>query len=229
MGCTTPSWIRSNCNENFIGGGFASRCLFVYADKKKQLVAYPEELASHLRGEESARLIEDLTHISQNIIGPYKLTPEAKEWGKAWYEDLNNNKHATLDNERFSNYLARKQTHTHKLAMIIAASASDSRVITLENLQLATIMVTNLENEMPKVFRGIGQSYKSQGVEQFVLSIFEADLQGKRLTIGEAYKSVQNWFPFKREFEEALQGCTSAGRVKLLQEGNTIYVLPGVF
>jgi hypothetical protein len=41
IACTTPSWIAGNFPEYMIGGGFTSRCIFVYAEKKAQLVAYP--------------------------------------------------------------------------------------------------------------------------------------------------------------------------------------------
>jgi len=41
IGCTTPAWVAENCSEYFSGGGFASRIIFVYAEKKRNYVAYP--------------------------------------------------------------------------------------------------------------------------------------------------------------------------------------------
>lgn len=41
IACTTPSWIAGNFPEYMIGGGFTSRCIFVYADQKAKYVAYP--------------------------------------------------------------------------------------------------------------------------------------------------------------------------------------------
>ena len=43
IGCTTPAWIAGNVPEYLIGGGFTSRCIFVYADFKRHLEAYPIE------------------------------------------------------------------------------------------------------------------------------------------------------------------------------------------
>ena len=34
VACTTPSWIAGSFPEYMIGGGFTSRCVFVYADQK---------------------------------------------------------------------------------------------------------------------------------------------------------------------------------------------------
>jgi len=42
IACTTPSWIAGNFPEYMIGGGFTSRCVFVYADQKAKLVPYPK-------------------------------------------------------------------------------------------------------------------------------------------------------------------------------------------
>jgi hypothetical protein len=43
IACTTPAWIAGNFPEYMIGGGFTSRCIFVYAEKKAKLVAYPSK------------------------------------------------------------------------------------------------------------------------------------------------------------------------------------------
>ena len=38
IACTTPAWIAGNFPEYMIGGGFTSRCVFVYADAKERFV-----------------------------------------------------------------------------------------------------------------------------------------------------------------------------------------------
>ena len=50
---------------------------------------------------------------------------------------------------RFGGYLARKQTHIHKLAMVLAASRRDELLIDEEDLALAAKMMTDLEQDMP--------------------------------------------------------------------------------
>jgi hypothetical protein len=72
IACTTPSWIAGNFPEYMIGGGFTSRCIFVYADKKAKHVAYPglavpADLEARAEG-----LRLDLEHIS-TLAGEYVL------------------------------------------------------------------------------------------------------------------------------------------------------------
>jgi hypothetical protein len=65
IAATTPQWIAEGMPEQVIGGGFASRCIFLYEDKPrfKKLffkdVVYPQELKTL-----EAHLIEDLKHIA---------------------------------------------------------------------------------------------------------------------------------------------------------------------
>ena len=112
IACTTPSWIAGNFPEYMIGGGFTSRCIFVYAEKKAKYVAYPSEFVPTDMRERAQKLVEDLCQISL-LKGEYKLTNDAREWGRAWYETHYAAKHIHLDDERFGGYLARKQTHNH--------------------------------------------------------------------------------------------------------------------
>lgn len=165
IACTTPSWIRDNFPEVLVGGGLASRILFVYADKKQQLVPYPEKLIKSKEFEQEEQcLIHDLKVIA-DIAGPYKLDDTAYEWGTSWYERM----HAAprsdhLSSERFAGYLSRKQAHFHKLAMVIAASERDERTLFAEDLQAAEHYVSSLESSMHHVFDSIGVS---QGAASF--------------------------------------------------------------
>lgn len=159
IACTTPSWIRDNFPEVLIGGGLASRILFVYADRKQQLVAYPERLIKNEEFDLEERcLIHDLKQIS-TISGPYRLTDDAYEWGDAWYHNMHNGgRPEHLSSERFAGYLSRKQAHFHKLAMVIAASERDERNLTSDDLRAAEHYVSALEANMGSVFNAIGVS-----------------------------------------------------------------------
>lgn len=67
IGCTTPHWIADNMPPATVGGGFTSRCIFVWADKKEKFVAYPREhIPTGLEGRKMA-LIQDLEHISSSL------------------------------------------------------------------------------------------------------------------------------------------------------------------
>ena len=167
IACTTPGWIEGNFPEYMVGGGFTSRCIFVYTEKKRQLVAYPAESVPENFEEMKTDLIHDLELIS-TMIGEYKLTEAAKVWGRDWYAKHWETRPAHLDNDRFGGYLARKQTHIHKLAIVLSASESSHLEIRPDNLKFAEAMITSLERDMPAVFATIGQTDQTRGLSGLV-------------------------------------------------------------
>lgn len=211
IACTTPAWIAGNFPEYMVGGGFTSRCLFVYADAKQQYIAYPSLHVPPEMHQTETKLIQDLEHISMNLTGPYALSKETIAWGEAWYKHHYQNRPPELDDDRFGGYIARKQTHIHKLAMVLAASARDSLVITQPDLELANTMVTDLEADMPHVFSKIGRTDVSLQTERFL------NFVRKRREVGyhEAYRFVHAYFPSAKDFQEVVQGGISSGQIKM--------------
>ena len=217
IACTTPAWIEGNFPEYVIGGGFTSRCLFVYAEKKEKFVAYP--LRSMPDPEQlqliKTALVQDLEHISNTLAGPFTLDEAAFKWGTTWYERHNTAKSEHLTDERFSGYLARKQTHMHKLAMILSAAKSDSQIITIEDLATAEKMLFDLEKDMPKVFDKIGRSEQSIQAERFINHV----KQNGPMSYEAAYQFIHVHFPLHRDFESVLAGAIRSGQLKLITTG----------
>lgn len=223
IACTTPSWIAENFSRYLIGGGFTSRSVFVYADKKENYVAYPSASAPASLKEMRQNLIQDLEHIATNLCGEYRLTPEATEWGEAWYKDHYSVQIRKYDETIFGGYVARKQTHIHKLAMIIAASSSDELWITREHLETAAQMMTDLEPDMHRVFSDIGKSEQSINVDKLINLVKRSGGIG----YAEAYRQVHMYFPSSREYEEVLSGAIKSGMLKLGSKDGKQYLLPG--
>lgn len=223
IACTTPAWIAGNFPEYMIGGGFTSRCLFVYADKKAKYVAYPGlEVPRDMR-ETGNKLIDDLTHIS-NLSGEYRLDEDAVKWGTAWYKAHYATKNVDLDDERFGGYTARKQTHIHKLAMILAAAESDRLVITGQHLAIANRMVTDLEPDMQFVFSKIGKTDDAIYAERLVEYVTKRD----GCTWAEGYRFVHTRFPKIQDFEAIVMGAIRSELLVLKQVGAAMMLLPGV-
>jgi hypothetical protein len=208
IACTTPAWIAGTFPDYVIGGGFVSRCLFVYAEAKEKLVAYPSRHAPADFEDTGRRLIEDLIEMSK-LIGQYELTEEAYQWGEEWYHILWKGKPAEMADERFKTYLSRKQTHIHKLAIVLAASQSDHLLITDQHLFVANKMITDLELEMPKVFAKIGRTEQSVQAERFIKFVEKRGL----VSFGEAYQYVHSAFPGFRDFENIVAGACKAGYI----------------
>jgi len=213
IACTTPAWIAGNFPEYVIGGGFTSRCLFVYAETKDKFNAYPSlTVPKNIKAAQEA-LVHDLEHISKELCGPYILTPEAFEWGKHWYRRHYESPPALLKyDDRFGGYIARKQTHLHKLAMVLAASVRDDLIITPEDLDLADTMISDLEIDMPKVFAKIGRSEESVQAERFIQFISQ---QEREISFEEAYHYVHLHFPNMRDFEGIFAGAVQSGQIKI--------------
>ncbi len=191
IGCTTPSWIAENLTEYFAGGGFASRTVFVYADKKRRLVAYPFLHEEKDIDDKRTKLISDLEAIS-SLVGAFTITEEGIAWGKNWYKEHNEAEHAHLKGERFSGYLARKQTHIHKLAMVISASKRADLMITGEDLQKAYDEVTILEDDMPKVYGLAGREKKMLYANEMMTEIIAEGGIGQAALYRRYFKIMSN-------------------------------------
>lgn len=221
IACTTPSWIAGNFPEYMIGGGFTSRTIFVYAAEKAKYVAYPGLTVPRDISAMEDKLVEDLAAISQ-LTGEYKLSQAAVRWGEEWYHRHYTTRAANLDPERFGGYVARKQTHIHKLAMVLAASQGERLVLEPDHLEIAHNMVTDLEPDMQFVFSKIGRTDASLFTERLVSFVH---MKGK-VSYQEAYRHVHSHFPSMRDFEDVVAGCVRAGYIKLLQTGGDCFMIP---
>lgn len=209
QGCTTPHWIADNMPPSTIGGGLSSRCIFLYADEKEKYVAYVDEVIE--KGDEAhrLRLIQDLEYISVNLCGPFTITEEARVWGRAWYESFWKAAATRMDDQMLEGYAARKQTHLHKLAMVLSVSMGDTLRIEEEHLQLANTLLEDIEADMPRVFDRIGRSETSLHAERFIQFI----QQRGPLEYSIAYQSIHAQFPNFKDFEGILAGAIRAGYV----------------
>lgn len=221
IACTTPAWIAGNFPEYMIGGGFTSRCVFVFADAKRQEIAYPDESVPAAFHAMQDDLVHDLEMISL-MIGEMKMTSAAREWGRAWYSDHWLNPPKGLDLNQFGGYLARKQTLIHKLSMAVSASQRDSCIITDEDLAFSCDMVSALEGDMPKVFKRIGQDKVTKGTSDIIEHVQKAGT----ITKTELFKTMFRTMSYN-DFEGALSGAVNAGFVLQIQQGNDM-ILKGL-
>lgn len=220
LACTTPAWIAGNFPEYMIGGGFTSRCLFLYGDKKRQLVAYPKQHIPKDFRELEDDLIHDLEMIATSYSGEFTLSTDALSWGEEWYKQHYKKRPAALDNSKFQGYLARKQTHIHKLAMILAVSSSGEKLV-IEKLHLAqsAALVTALESHMPKVFSHIGMKDATLLAMDIVHRV---RLLGK-IDIQEVFRSLYGQVT-SEEFDVAVKSALRAGLLLQKAESGRLYL-----
>ncbi len=222
IGGCTPAWIAENLTEYFSGGGFASRTVFVYAEKKRRLIAYPFlEMPDNI-DEIEKKLIEDLERIS-SLVGAFTLADDALVWGDTNYKEHDEDEHKHLQGERFGGYLSRKQGHVHKLAMVISASRSDDLIITLEDLQEAVREVTRLEKDMPKVYGSAGKEQKMVFAEEMLGIILASGKEGiaKEVLYRKYFKLMSH-----DTYEILIKSILETGRVGMPNIAGTLTLVP---
>lgn len=221
IGCTTPSWLRANFPETMIGGGLTSRIVFVFGDKKRHLVPYPADVIpdSHF-GDNTKRLVEDLCRIAE-LIGSYELDPKAKAWGVAWYEHHWTRRSDHMASDRYEGYIARKQTHIHKLAMVLAAASRDDLVIHEEDLVFANNMITSLETDMRRVFESIGVADTSKHVNE-VLAYVRAY---GGLSSGALWRHLLPVMS-QKDFDDAITAAIKANFIRCVQTAGELKYYP---
>lgn len=217
IAATTPDWIAGSFPEYMVGGGFTSRCIFVFADSKAKYVPYPALAVPKGLDKLKADLVHDLEYIAVNLAGEYRLTDDAIKWGSEWYERHYTVDAKTLDPSRFGGYIARKQTQAHKIAMILAAAVRDELFITKDDLQTAVEMLTDLEPDMHHVFDKIGMTQEAVHSDRLTQLICKRG----RIGYAEVYTWMKRYFPQKTAIEDVILAGIAAGQYHMDSAGPT--------
>jgi hypothetical protein len=177
---TTPQWIQSKIKSQIGGWGLSSRILFIYAGEKTRYVARPSKLWSEGEfAKQTASLVDDLRHIA-DLSGGFQFSETADELAQRWYEGLSQQieqHHLEPDSDTWlGHFLARKQAHVHKLAMVLSASRRDNLIITERDLTEAIAHVDAVEAEVPAIFKLVPEPSYLAGLEKEVLDRITAAL-----------------------------------------------------
>ena len=216
---TTPHWVADNMPQAMIGGGLSSRCLFIYGAEKEKYIAYVDEQVGKGDAELRLKLIQDLEQIAM-LTGKFTISGPARDWGRDWYERFWRDAASRMDDQMLEGYAARKQTHLHKVAMVLSVSRGASLTIDLEDLQLANAMLEDLEADMHKVFSRMGRSEDSLQAERFI----EFVRRKGSIPYAEAYQMIHTYFPDFRDFEGILAGALNSGQLKLVTTAGGIFL-----
>lgn len=223
MGCTTPGWIEENWPEYAIKGGFASRTIFVYGESKRSYIAYPGIEMQQDKGEMDilkAKLITDLRTIA-NMAGKFTMTAEAIRWGTEWYLRHWEVDVKEFDQETYGGYLARKQTHIHKLAMVLAASHREDLVIDRDDLERAAELITSLEGNFHHIFTNMSDNRQAKNALAIIKIV--------QVTGGQPLQSV--WRSLMKymthdEFGMALKGAIASGYIRQIGDATSMKLVP---
>lgn len=171
LAATTPRWITENMPESVIGGGFASRVIFIYEDKVRRRQLYYEGLNYNHLDKLKSNLVEDLQHIADNLHGDFQITDgdamyggdNAKGFMEEWYRK---NAEVPDADYRLSGYLERRPAHIHKVAMLLHIARSDNLLLEKVDFEKAIYLLSIIEQRLPQVFKEIGKNIHAPDMEQ---------------------------------------------------------------
>lgn len=152
IGATTPELLQSALPHDAIGGGLASRVVFIYERRKAKTIAAPFLTL------EDKKLRDDLQDDLEEIAmmqGEFKITKDFLSKWIDWYTDQSD---AKPFDERFTGYFSRRPVHVLKLSMILAASEGKGMTMDASLLNRAIDLLMRTEKNMPMTFRGVGKS-----------------------------------------------------------------------
>jgi hypothetical protein len=225
IGCTTPAWLTDNLPRTMIDGGFSSRCIWLFGHKKKRRIAYPQrQIIPDDMGKMKALLMHDLGEIA-TFKGPFVLTEEAYKCGEAWYGD-HCDKLEAGDPQRtgISGYLARTQTHVHKLAMVLSAARRNDMKITEKEIKDSVAILSSIETEMPKVFTAVNTSVEMEKAGD-IINVVRSKGKMRRTELYQMFFHKMT----SKEFSEAISSGIDAGLLEQAQSGVTLWIkVPGV-
>lgn len=146
LGASTAKWLRSAIPQEAVGGGFISRCIFVYQEEPKRLIPFPEDERPDNFEEIKERLVHDLNQIAE-MKGVFELSEEAKAWYKNWY--VENAK--WLSQTHNEDFFSRWDTFMLKLGMLISAARNNELIVTKADLQMADAYLNSVKQNMNPV------------------------------------------------------------------------------
>jgi len=172
LAATTPVWISENMTEAIIGGGFASRVVFIFEEETRQDQMFYRKILAAL-GPKLASMKEDLIHdlkIINELNGEVDISEEAEEKFEAWYRK---HKKDGRSKAKLSGYYERRPAHILKVAMCCHVAYANDLVLNWPDFEMAIDIVTGIEKKLPRVFAAIGKNPYTVDTMQIVEYIYE--------------------------------------------------------
>jgi len=216
LGATTPELIQIAFPQEVIGGGFTSRMIFVYGDKKSKIVPFPIITPE----EEKLRcdLMVDL-ELMWSLCGEYKMTPEFLDLYGDWY--VAHCSEPAIKDHQFGPYLERRPTHLRKLAMVMSASRRGDMIITAEDFKRSVALLERTEEVMPNVYRAYGRTVFADLYPRLIATIAKKKKVRYSMLLSEFYKDVT-----RDEFQDMLRTLASMEVIALerMEEGSDLMI-----
>jgi hypothetical protein len=212
LAATTPQSLASCLPATAVGGGLASRILFIWAEDKKCKSPKPSMTQAELILQE--KLLKDLYQISR-IAGDYIMSREADNNWCNWYMafDEKDKKRICLDNA-FAGWYSRKPMYILKMAINRAASESNDLIIEWSHILKAITDIESVEHEMGFVFRAIGKSDVTSEVDQVMQLILDYKWISEQKLMSMVWRDIDSV-----KFENVINTVCRTGRAAKVFRG----------
>lgn len=226
LACTNFRDLNELVVNDRIGGGFASRMIYVITWKEQQeikKILWPGDSNDSAYSEYVQALLEDLIEVSK-MVGVMKMTEDTKAAWSEWFYD--NRKRVQAFPEQIQEILVRMNPNVLKVSMILSASESDSRVIELRHFEKAVSLVEAAAKDVPRMIEEARANGPNAGGDSLSLTILKYARNGNntdkdlraRLT-AEGFKSYEFDAAFNSllHLGKLVRGDAIAGRGILLR------------
>jgi hypothetical protein len=112
----------------------------------------------------------------------------------------------------FGGYLDRKQTHLHKLAMVLSASKRGDLTITVDDLHEADTALADLEPDLPAIF----SVQATESIAGLASALYRAVQTHDPIPRRELFRMFMREIGYET-FDKGLTGLSEAGLVTLTQ------------
>lgn len=142
---TTPSTMEKVFDDALLSEGISGRSIFVFAFEKRFQRLSTEDI-DHSDFFSKATLLSWIRKLS-TLYGEVKLSPQAAEFLKMWYEQIHPTSRVNKD-PKLVYYYTRKEMHLMKCAMAIHFADSTEMVLPLSALESALQILEETERKM---------------------------------------------------------------------------------
>lgn len=169
LGATTPEWVAANMPESVIGGGYASRVIFIFEDRVRRRKLFYDDLDFDKLDLIRTDLVEDLAHIAMNLHGEFKLTQAAKDFAEDWYNTTADK--YTEGDYKMHGYYERKPAHVLKVAQLVHIAYSDELLLEENDVRIAIKLLDQIEKRLPDTFQAIGKNPYTVDIKRIYMYI----------------------------------------------------------
>lgn len=207
IGATTPELLQMAMPSEVVGGGLASRIVFVVEEGRGKICPYTFLTKEQMEVKEY--LVQDLSLI-HSLSGQFRMTRNFMDKWIEWYTETETGPPVIKD-PKFSAYLGRRPQHIMKLCMILCASRSQDMILEDHDLDRAIGILQSAEINMTKAFTGIGKSPISELLPRIMREIAVGGKVHMAHLMGKFYQDAD-----KHLMSRALETLESMGFLKIV-------------